>query len=407
MEEYSMKNMQLYCTGCNKSFGIGRVHYRCDRCNEPLELEEISFGKIKEGNGMNHRLMERYGDFFPFLPMDNDLSLGEGFTSLVESKSLAKDLGISQIYFKNESQNPTWSFKDRGTMAGVCHAIKLGYKRIGTVSTGNMAPSVAAYGSKAKLETYIFVSKNIAQEKLNPIAIYQPNLIKVDGDYGNLYYKSLEIGKENDIYFINSDAPFRVEGSKTIAFEICEQLNFDMPDYVVVPTSAGGNIRGIEKGFREFENCGLIDRIPKIICAQASGCGPIYNAYINGDEVITRVEKPHTIAHAIENPLPPSGNQVLRMLKKNGGVCVGVSDEEIVRAQADLSKEGLFGQPASAVPLAAVKKLRQENYLKGHEKIVCILTGSGLKYTEAFAKHHLTAMECKIQELGHWIRDRF
>ncbi|PAB59855.1 threonine synthase [Anaeromicrobium sediminis] len=402
-----MKDIKFICTKCNKEFPIDKALYRCDVCNEPLEVEEIKEGKIKEGNVLNQTILDRYSEFFPFVNVDNEIGLGEGFTSLVESKELAENLGVGKIYFKNESQNPTWSFKDRGTIAGVQHALKLGYKRIGTVSTGNMAPSVAAYGSKAGLETFVFVSKHIAPEKLNPIAIYNPNLIKVDGDYGSLYYESLKIGKENNIYFINSDAPFRVEGSKTIAFEICEQLNFNMPDYVVVPTSAGGNIRGIEKGFREFKNCGFIDRVPKIICAQASGCSPIYNAYNNKSETIERFENPNTIAHAIENPFPPSGNETLRIIKKNGGTFVAVSDEEIVECQGILAQSGIFGQPASAVPLAAVRKLKEENYFKGNEKIVCVVTGSGLKYTAAFEKHNLVAMECKIEELSDFIRDEF
>ena len=203
---------------------------------------------------------------------------------------------------------------------------------------------------------------------------------------------------------MNSDVPFRIEGSKTIAFEICEQLNFEMPDYVVVPTSSGGNTRGIEKGFREFHNCGLINKVPKIICVQASGCSPIVEAYESGHDEVQRVENPSTIAHAIENPYPPSGNQILRMLKWNGGTAVGVTDEEIIEAQGMLAKDGLFGQPASAVPLAAVMKLKRQNYLNEEEEIVCIITGSGLKYTAALEKHKLNSVQCNIEELSSVIR---
>jgi threonine synthase len=402
-----MKKIMFRCCKCGKTFRIDEVHYRCDECDEPLELEHVKEGKIKDGNSLKQNILERYSDFFPFLSIDEEVSLGEGFTGLVESKSLAKEAGVEKLYFKNESQNPTWSFKDRGTYVGIQHVLKLGYKRIGTVSTGNMAPSVAAYGSKTKLETFILVSNNIPDEKMNPIGIYGPNLIKVDGDYGKMYYESLKIGKENDIYFLNSDSPFRVEGSKTIAFEICEQLDFEMPDYVVIPTSAGGNIRGIEKGFSEFRACGLIDKIPKIIAAQARGCSPIADAYEAGEMEIERVANPKTIAHAIENPYPPSGNQTLRMLEYNGGMAVSVTEEELLEAQGLMAKTGLFGQPASAVPFAAVRKLKNAGRISSEDSIVCILTGSGLKYTAAFAKHDLKSEKCSLEDLSGFISKNY
>lgn len=402
-----MKNVAVICTKCGQSYRMEELHYRCGLCNEPLEVELISDGKIHVGNSLNQTILERYADFLPFASVSRDISLGEGFTPLISSECLAERLGISQLYVKNEAQNPTWSFKDRGTVAGIQHACKLGYKRVGTVSTGNMAASVAAYARKAGMEAFIFVSKNIAAEKINSIAIYQPHLIRVDGDYGDLYYKSLTIGQENQIYFINSDATFRIEGSKTIAFEICEQLHFTLPDYVVIPTSAGGNLRGIEKGFREFHACGLIDRVPKIICAQASGCSPIANAFLAQQIEISRIPQPHTIAHAIENPFPPSGNQVLRRLKESGGVAVAVEDTAIIKAQAMLAEIGLFGQPEAAVPLAAIQKLRTENYLNGSETIVMIMSGSGLKFTEAFAQHTLTSGECKAEDIGRYIQANF
>jgi threonine synthase len=270
-----------------------------------------------------------------------------------------------------------------------------------------MAPSVAAYARKAGMEAFIFVSKNIAAEKINPIAIYKPHLIRVDGDYGNLYYESLQIGKDNHIYFINSDAPLRIEGSKTIAFEICEQLHFNMPDYVIIPTSAGGNLRGIEKGFREFQACGLINKVPTIICAQASGCSPICNAFQAKQEEVSRVLAPHTIAHGIENPFPPSGNQTLRLLKKTGGFAVAVPDDATIQAQAMLAGIGLFVQPESAVPIAAIQKLRAENYLTGKARIVSILTGSGLKFTEALTLHPLTSVECKPEDISSYIKNKF
>jgi len=250
------------------------------------------------------------------------------------------------------------------------------------------------------LETFILVTADLPAEKLNPITIYNPTLIKVNGDYGELYFESLKIGKQNDIYFINSDVPFRVEGSKTIAFEICEQVNFEVPDYVAVPTSSGGNIRGILKGFEEFKLCGLIRKVPKMICAQASGCSPIYNAYGNGEETISRVKNPHTMAHAIANPYPPSGNEVLRRVKGNKGIFVAVTDEEILHAQARLAREGIFGQPAATVPLAAVQKLQKQGTMNRNDTVVCIVTGGGLKYTAVLEKYGSKVLNCKLEDLS-------
>ncbi len=394
----------LICTHCRKTYPVDRVHPRCDSCDEPLEVERVTAGKIIGGDVFHQTILERYADFFPFSESERTISLREGFTPLVKSSRLASALRVKSLLFKNESQNPTWSFKDRGTVCGVNHALSLGYERIGTVSSGNMAVSVAAYGARAKLRTVILVSADIPPEKLDPIAIYDPLLIRVDGDYGDLYFQSLAIGKDCGIYFINSDVPFRVEGSKTIAFEICEEMNFETPDFVIVPTSSGGNLRGIMKGFEEFLTCGLIKKVPRFVCAQASGCAPIYKAYSEDIEKVSPFQSPDTIAHAIENPFPPSGNEVLRKIRETGGIIVAVGDDEILRAQKRLAAEGIFAQPAAAVPLAALTRLRAEKTIDEESTVVCIVTGSGLKYTAAFEKHDLKTAECGIEDLADFVK---
>ena len=387
----------LACTKCKNEFPLERVHPRCSSCSEPLE---VVYPRLKKGRLPSRgTLLERYRSFFPSFSIHGVVSLGEGNTPLLQSSGVTSELGIERLFFKNETQNPTWSFKDRGTLAGLEHALSSGFNRIGTVSTGNMAVSVAAYGARAGVDTYVLVSSGLPEEKIGPIAIYHPHLVMVEGDYGELYFRSLEMGERFGVYFINSDVPFRVEGSKTIAFEICEQMDFEPPDYVVVPVSAGGNLRGILKGFEEFHRVGLIDRIPKMIVSQASGCSPIVNAFEKGKETIERVSDPHTIAHAIENPFPPSGNQVLRKLKENGGTAVKVSDEEILDGQSMMAKEGIFGQPAAAVPLAAVKKLLLNGYLKSTDSVICIVTGGGLKYTAALSHHHFDVKRIAIDRI--------
>lgn len=368
----------MNCTACNKPSN----NSRCPLCNEPVQMPLITKGEVKPGK----TYFEKYADFLPF--KDNNISMQEGATPLIKSNIL------QNLYLKNETQNPTWSFKDRGTITAILHAIKQGYTKIGTVSTGNMAVSVAAYGAKANLKTYILVGKTIPAEKIGPIAAYGVNVIKVDGDYGKLYFKSLEF---KDIAFLNSDVPARIEGYKTIAFEISEQLNY--ADYVIVPTSAGGNIRGILKGFIEFFKAGIIPKIPTIVCAQAKGCAAIVDAYEKGLDKVQRISAPDTIAHAIRNPYPPSGNEVLRKLKQHNGLFVSVTDEEILLAQKQLASEGLFVQPASAVSVAAARKLRKNNTITPEESIVCILTGSGLKYTKILEKFNYTTNEIAINDL--------
>ena len=400
----TMKDTDLICTQCNKHFPLTTVYPRCDSCNEPLEVRKVTRGAITEGNALAQTILERYRDFYPFRTVRRDASLREGCTPLVSSPRCAATLGLKSVYLKNETANPTWSFKDRGTATAVQHALALGYRKIGTVSSGNMAASMAAYGAKAGLETYVLVSADLPPEKLNPVAIYGATLIRVEGDYGRLYDESLRIGMERDIYFINSDVPFRVEGSKSIAFEICEQCNFSVPDYVVVPTSSGGNLRGIIKGFEEFKLCGLIDRMPRIVCAQAQGCAAIYNAYSRGEMTVSRVEHPRTIAHAIENPLPPSGNEILRKLREYDWIAAAVDDDAIIEAQRLLAADGIFGQPASAVPLAAAGQLAQRGVIGPADTVVMLVTGSGLKYTAAFERHNLPILDCRMEDLGDFMR---
>ncbi len=397
--------MDLLCISCKESFAGD--YLRCPSCAGPLEVKARSRSKINFGGAFGQSIMERYLDFFPLERVNEKISLGEGRTPLLSAEKLADLCGVGKLYLKNETKNPTWSFKDRGTAVGVQYAAAHGYKRIGTVSSGNMAASVAAYGARAGLETFIFVSMDIDDEKVAPIAIYGPQLFKVDGDYSKLYFEALKIGEEHGIFFINSDAPLRVEGSKSIAFEIAEQLGFDVPDYVVVPTSAGGNFRGITKGFLEFYQAGLIKKVPRMVCAQAAGCSPIYNAFAQGKKEVEHIGKPDTIAHAISNPCPPSGNVVLALLEQTGGLAVTVTDDEIIQAQKLLAEEGLFVQPDSAVSLAATLKLGQNGSIGRDQTVAGILTGSGLKYTKALELHKIKFHTSSLPEIGDYFRKNF
>ena len=194
---------------------------------------------------------------------------GRGNTGLVSCEILADELGFEKgtLFIKNETQNPTWSFKDRGTFVGANLAKEKGYKLLGVVSSGNNAASCAAYAAALGMKSIVFVAGHILDEKILPIAVYGATVIKVKGDYGKLYYDSIELAKKYNIYFANSDVHTRIEGAKSIAFEICEQFEFNPPEWVIVPTGSGGTLRGIEKGFYEFKSAGLITNIPKIVAA--------------------------------------------------------------------------------------------------------------------------------------------
>lgn len=371
--------MKLVCPICGKTYE--EPVQRCE-CGEPVEFEAVH-GEPYIGKSV----WERFYDFWPVEPA-LEFSLGEGDTPLVRSR-LGEEIGVN-LYLKNETVNPTWSFKDRGTFLAMSYALKAGYKAVGTVSTGNMAASVSAYASRFGLKAKILVSESASEEKLKAVSVYGGDVIRARGDYGRLYFESLKLGEKLGVYFINSDNPFRIEGYKGIAFETAEEVS---PDYVLIPTSSGGLFRGIAKGFMELHESGLIDSLPKLIAVQAEGCSPICRAFHEGEEKVERFENPKTIAKAIANPYPPSGNAVLKLLREFGWDCVAVSDGEIREAQRKLASEGLFVQPASATGIAALRKLD----LPEGAKVVSILTGSGLRVLKGAPKGE--AKDCPLEAL--------
>jgi threonine synthase len=375
---------KFVCSLCGESYPYGEHRQRCPNDNEPLDvrLEPEDEARESDGEGFLHH----WQGFLPFKSVSTDLDLGVGNTPLLRARRLGERLGISDLYVKNEGLNPTGSFKDRGTVVGMQRALELGVKTVGTVSSGNMAGSMAAFSARAGLECFVMVSSEIPPEKLGPIGIYRPHLIMVEGDYGDLYQESMRIGREMGIYLIAADDPFRVEGQKTVGLEICEQLGWDGPDYIFMPLSSGGNMAGVLKGLRELHDRGVIDRIPKVVGVQAAGSSPIAKAFADGKETFERIRNPRTICTAILNPNPPSGNRILRWLEggKYGRVMT-VTDEEALAAQALLAEtEGVWGQPDSAVPLAAIQKSLRDGSLEPTAKVVAMVTGNGLKDQSIF-----------------------
>ena len=351
----------------------------CPRCGGPLLVAPVPRPGARRIHEDRALAIEMFAEFLPLGRIEPSLSLGEGLTPLVGLGRIGASIGLSDVYAKNEAQNPTSSFKDRGSAVAVQKAVSLGAKRIGTVSTGNMAASTAAYGARAGLETFVLLKDGTSEASLQAAGVFGPRLVAVTGDYGGVSEASLTIGKALGILFMNSIDPFRLEGYKVTAFEIYLQLGRRAPGTVIVPLSSGGHLLGLMRGFGDLEREGLIAAYPRIVGVQAEACAPLARAFARGLPAYERSPSGPTIAHAIANPTPPAGNAVLRLVREREGTILSVSDAEMLAAQRELaSAEGVFVQPESASTLAALRKLAADGRV-GDGPAVLVVTGSGLK----------------------------
>ena len=388
----------LECFFCQREYPLDIFNPFCPVCHESLlcPIPQKKRNVLPEKDSP----LEKFLEFLPLSKINPALSLGEGNTPLLKLNRLMKKFGLPPVFLKNETVNPTFSFKDRGTAVAVQKAVSMGIKKIGTVSTGNMASSTAAYGAKAGLETFILLKEDASLDKTLATGIHNPVLLKVKGDYGKLFYKSFSFGRKHKIYFMNSDDPFRVEGYKITSFEIFLQLKNRLPRFVFVPVSSGGHLIGLIKAFLDLKREGIAKHIPIFVGVQAQGCSPIAQAYASGKSKVQRIKKGKTIAHAISNPDPPGGNIVLRLIQENRGIILAVSDEEILEAQKILAEdEGIFCQPASATSLAGLLKLSRELKLGAKDQIVLVITGSGMKAVKALASSRIKVHETTLSNL--------
>lgn len=401
-----MKRAKLQCVRCFKGFPLELVNARCGDCDEPLEVR-YDLGSISRDWFTVPRgrvFFERYAPFYSYLKTDPSLSLGEGGTSLIRANHLSVKLRLKELLFKNETQNPTWTFKDRGTALSLQNASSLGYRRIGTLSSGNMGASVAAYGSRAGMDTFILLKENVPREKIDALAVYGVKAIRVSGNYGDTYNKTSELGNRFDIYFSISDEPMRVEGYKSLAFEICEQMKWESPDYVALPVGSGGLCRGVLKGFEELHAAGLVGSVPRFIGVQTEGCSPTVDAYEKGIDRIERFVDPLTLDHVLENPYPPSGNQVIRKIRSNGGILLKVRNDETLSAQLLLAQEGIFAQPASATALTGVIRCAEKGLMPEDARVVSVVTGSGLKYPPVLGQFGFSPISTSVEGLTDALR---
>ena len=308
------------------------------------------------------------------------MTLGEGGTPLPKSRRTADELGLGEVYFKNEGQNPTGSFKDRGMTVAVTRAVEIGARELLCASTGNTSASMAAYAARAGMKATVLIPHGkIARGKLLQAIVHGATIKEVKGSFDQALEKARRIAEEGRLYFVNSLNPYRIEGQKTLAFELWEQLG-KVPDVVILPVGNAGNISAIWKGFWELRRLGITDRTPRMVGVQATGAAPIATAYTREDSVITPWPHPETVASAIRIGAPASWKKALRAVRDSGGAMLTVSDHEILRAQRQLaSQEGIFAEPASSTSVAGLRKASRAGLVTRRESVVCVITGHGLK----------------------------
>jgi threonine synthase len=381
------------CINCGSEYSIDEIVYFCRKCGDLLEIkyDQDALAKAVSKSEWRNKPLSvwRYQDFMPISDPSKIISLNEGGTGLHLCKRLAKQLGIQQLYVKNEGENPTGSFKDRGMTVGVTKAVELGVKSVICASTGNTSASLAAYAAKAGLQCAVLIpSGKIAYGKLSQAMIYGAKVIQVRGNFDESLDIVLKLSeKHRTIYLLNSINPFRIEGQKSLGFEICDQLNQEAPDRIIVPVGNAGNISAIWKGFSEFHALGVVEALPKMTGIQAAGSAPIANAIKSGSDTIVPVSAPETVATAIRIGAPVSWKKAMTAIRESHGTAETVTDEEILSAQKMLARvEGLFVEPASASSIAGLIKLVDNGAIDKDERIVCVTTGHGLKDPDTAVK---------------------
>jgi threonine synthase len=350
----------------------------------------------------------RYREFLPVGKEARIITLHEGGTPLYKAENLGEEIGIKELYIKNEGANPTGSFKDRGMTLGVTKALELEARMVGCASTGNTSASLAAYAAKAKIPCLVLLpSGKIALGKLAQAILHGARVIGIKGNFDAALKLIRDASGRFNIYLLNSINPWRLEGQKTEAFEMADQLDFEAPDRVIVPVGNCGNISAIWKGFKEFRACGLIGSLPKMTGIQAEGASPVVQAVKEGLEEIVPVERPNTIATAIRIGAPVNAPKALKAIKESKGYAESVTDEEIVSAQKLLARtEGIGIEPASASSIAGLKKSVEEGLIDRDERIVCVTTGHALKDPEVIFKKYEKPVEIEpsLEELEKAIK---
>ncbi len=381
-----MSKINLQCRECKKEYD-STFKYICDECFGPLDVHYDFPAITKDIFASREQTYWRYFELLPILDKSNIVSINAGMTPLVKAEKLGKMIGLNNLYIKNDSVNPTFSFKDRPAGVAISKAKEFGLSSVGCASTGNLASATAAHAAKGNFPCYIFAPSDIEHAKIAQALSYGANYIAVDGTYDDANRIAAQIGDSKGVGIVNINMrSYYVEGSKTLAYEVAEQLDWQVPDQLIVPTGSGAMLNAICKGFEELETVSLVSNVSKMHmnCAQPHGCAPIVDAFNNNSTEIIPVENPDTVAKSLAIGDPGDGRYVLKRLKQYNGIAQESNNKETLDAILLLAKtEGIFTEPAGGVSVAVLKKMVEDGKIDKDETIVCYVTGNGLKATES------------------------
>ena len=385
-----VKNLE--CSFCHREYEARRLHNVCTECGKPLlvryDLKRIAKFLTRQSLFARRPDIWRYRELLPVRREDNIVTLGEGWTPLLHAVSLGESLGLRELYVKDESLNPTQSFKARGMSVAVSMAKELGVKKLAAPSAGNAAGALAAYCARARIGAYLFMPRDTPRANIIECEVAGAHVTLMDGlitDCG----AEVARRKESEGWFDVSTLkePYRVEGKKTLGYEIAEQLEWTLPDVIIYPTGGGTGLVGMWKAFDELQQLGWIgDKRPRMISVQAAGCAPIVCAFEAGDRFAAEFQNAATVASGLRVPKAIGDFMILDAIRESGGTAITVTDEELIEGAKELARiEGIFAAPEGGACVPALRKLLARGDVKPGEKVVLFNTGSGIKYLDVFA----------------------
>lgn len=365
------------------------ISQECDNRRNARFRELGSFQQTSTSRGLG---IWEYSQLLPLEDLSHAVSLGEGQTPLIKCMKLGNHIGINNFYVKDETREPTGSFKDRPMAVAVSKARELRVETIVIASSGNAGASAAAYAARAGMRCFVFAPAVVPVGKLTQARMYGAKVVLVEGHYSNAYHLAFTVAKRRKWLNVTTThlSPYPTEGDKTLAYEICEQMGWQVPDWVLIPIGAGPLLTGMYKGFAEYLNLGLIPTLPKLVGVQAVGCAPIVRAFEEGATTVRAWDAPKTVASGVSDPLvgyEQDGELTLERVRRSGGVAVSVTDEEILDAAVNLGNyEGIFSEPTGAVSVAGAAKLASRGIIRPSDTVVSVVTGAGLKETPVYTR---------------------